>query len=67
MGNGDVIMTPHEKTPYLNGDLLPAHELGVSLGQPDAALQQPHCCPRLHIITVAFYHVPLRPFCLDCE
>jgi hypothetical protein len=27
---------------YLDSDLLPAHELGMALRQPDTALQQPH-------------------------
>jgi hypothetical protein len=27
---------------YLDSDLLPAHELGMALRQPDTALQQPN-------------------------
>jgi hypothetical protein len=31
-----------DKKIYLYSDLLPAHELGMALRQPDTALQQPH-------------------------
>jgi hypothetical protein len=36
---------------YLDSDLLPAHELGMALRQPDTALQQPHRGSGLQQIT----------------